>query len=596
VIPQLGVQDLFLYPPADQLYRRLYRTGEIRRLNKLRHLGAFAHAMHGARHARWDYTAAMLHYAAALKTEGMSADFRIGNTEFSSGHAALQCIALMWNAGHLPGTFAVEKGVYRFLHSRSASRPAAPIRWPKKRLLPVKSIQNTANHRLREDGYLTVARVLAVVKLLAIASGPDDWLFDFVPSFACPFLLEYDSSDSPQWSKLRQAFKLVRHLAYLTLDTHISGLRWAPRIPDLLDDQLKKSPSDLALLCDTISEVLSPFERMTYDAVYHSPEARREAALLASRVSAHLKAQPHPARIIEEWLSAGLLRELRLGRRPKPGTHQIAASLRLRSHFSTAQESVAKLETALDRKGFAYPIVLEYRAWNSETMTEPDELLVDIVESRSPSPSDVGRLLAWFLAKFDSSTADPIDELELLRKAELASTYRSLLRRAVELAFPQVTVRLDPWDLSSIRLLKDMRNIAVWASGAKLDDPVVGRLLRKRDRHRPAVRPSIYVELMGLRELRLHLRRRWRAKELRQRWLVVTGSVRFRRDGRDLIEYDGGLLRISSRSGSLTWYGLESKSRHGDPAHVLRRKLDALKVNAKVHALGTRHAFAELPL
>ena len=51
-----------------------------------------------------------------------------------------------------------------------------------------------------------------------LSSNEEDFIYSLVCSFASPFLLEFDPNASRQWTKLRKAFKIARHLAYLTLD------------------------------------------------------------------------------------------------------------------------------------------------------------------------------------------------------------------------------------------------------------------------------------------------------------------------------------------------------------------------------------------
>ena len=117
VIPQVGPFSVDLYAPADDLYSILHNKREIQRLRKLRHLGALSFVLEGARFARWDYTAALLYYASRLSIPKFNSRFKIGRVEFSSTVASLQVASLAWNIGHVPGTFSVEKGIYRYLNS-----------------------------------------------------------------------------------------------------------------------------------------------------------------------------------------------------------------------------------------------------------------------------------------------------------------------------------------------------------------------------------------------------------------------------------------------------------------------------------------------
>ncbi len=160
------------------------------------------------------------------------------------------------------------------------------------------------------------------------------------------------------------------------------------------------------------------------------------------------------------------------------------------------------------------------------------------------------------------------------------------------------------------------RSVRRWVAPGRMSrPPKVGRLARWRrwdverilvpagqgpglERHaaRPRLLRDRYAQLMGIRELRRHLRRSRRGTVRRQRCLLVTASLRLRDGGEDLIEFDGAIVSITSRSGRTTWYGLESKRGAGDPLASLDRRPNRLGIPARTHKLSSRCAFAELML
>ncbi|MBN2138725.1 MAG: hypothetical protein JW720_13030 [Sedimentisphaerales bacterium] len=600
VIPHIGLATIPLYPPADKLYSLLLKCQEIERLKTLLHLGALSEALPGARHARWDYTVSLLYYAQALKLRGMNSAFTLGITEFSSAQAALQTIALCWNIGHLPGTFLVEKGVYRWLYETNKENPANKLKWPRKKHSNVPLVRKEANRLLREQDYLGLARVLAVIKLLSMLNDTDSELRNLVLDFAAPFLLSYEGGDSKQWFKLSRAFTIVRHLAYLTLDISLAGLEWCPSIPSLLRQEIDREGTDLQELSDRIGEVLSPIERLVYASLYHRDTARKEAAIVADWVYGKLKQSNNAKNRISSWMKKGALRDLRIGNRPPSGSVVIAGSIRLRTHFVGTNLSPAEIELSLRRKNFMYPLALNYQAWNSEAMIEPDELIIDGIVAGTATSSDIGRLLSWMIRQFESPDAGADDTYELLRKADFENTYVLLVKRAFELAFPGKTATIEPWPLSRFGLFAESppegSRGCVWACDGKLADQISKHIVRDRSRTIPTVLKDRYAELLGIRALRNHLRSKWRDKRLRQRCLLVTASVRFRDSERDLIEFDGGIAVVSSRGGYITWYGLESKRGSGDPFSSLKNRLEDLGLPTDVHKLSARHAFAKLTL
>jgi hypothetical protein len=77
---------------------------------------------------------------------------------------------------------------------------------------------------------------------------------------------------------------------------------------------------------------------------------------------------------------------------------------------------------------------------------------------------------------------------------------------------------------------------------------------------------------------------------------VLTGSVQFWREGKSLIEFDGGLVRISARSGRMTFFGLESKSGQQNPYHSLRKRTKVLGIQGSVLRVSNDYAVLELRL
>jgi hypothetical protein len=599
MLPIVGHVELLLYPPADRIHSVLLSHQERRRLDQLRHLGSFTHAFPGTRHMRWDYTVAMLYYASLIKGAGANSSFRIGSMEYSSLTSALQCCCLVWNIGHLPGTFAVEKGVYQYLHSQNASKPASSLLWPGEDNPRVQKIAEQANALLRDDDYLAVARVLAILKLLHYAKGEEEWLFDWVAEFAAPFMLGYEDRASLQWHKIGTVFPLVRHTAHLTVDHGISGLGWIPDIPALVKWIVSLSPP-FETMRDTISELLSPVERQICDRLYHSEPARKESAIVSDHVHRYLNGKSNASKTIMRWLHESAFRRLKLGRITPLQECQVAASLRLRSHFSVPTRSVVDIEKELRSKHFDLPIGLEYRSWNSDVMAEPDELIIDVMTTDTPKTTDVGKLLAWCIRRFEDFSAKPQDDFSILRKIELESTYADLLMRAFKLSRPEIAMRFQPWPLAQFGIFKDFLESTarggLWASNATMDDPITKHIVRDRSSDVPSRLRANYIEMQGVIHLRQLLRRRWTSSKPRQRCILVMGSVRFSNKERDLLEFDGGILTVSCRGGRMEWYGLESKSGDTDPKYVLEGKLNGVGINAPVVAIASKHAYMRMSL
>ncbi len=313
-----------------------------------------------------------------------------------------------------------------------------------------------------------------------------------------------------------------------------------------------------------------------------------------------LGASVRPEETIRAWLTHGLTRDLSLGRRPLRNSVRRCASIQLRSHFSRHPDSCSEIERKLHEKGFTHSIALEYKSWNSDALLEPDELLIDVLLDREVRASDIGAFLSWYANEFDNTAAKADDVYELMRKGELEAGYAQILSRAVATFYSGNTVHLEPWSLDRFGLFKGigLRQYSgkIWLSSSTLDDPITKYLVRDRTRSVSSEFIDQYKELLGIAALRRYLRGQLKKSKPRCKWLLITASVQFQREGQTIMEYDGGILRVSSRSGKLTWYGLESKNGKENPAASLRRRLKTLGVNAEVISLNTTYACAVVPL
>ena len=464
----------------------------------------------------------------------------------------------------------------------------------------VKNIISKADSLLVNQDYLGVSRVLAVLKLLKI-SKTNTWLLNWIFSVAAPFLLDYEDEDSYKWNKIENAFRLIRHCAYLTLDYSISGIEWGPDIPHFIYKFLSSKQSMyIEEIVENISEVLSPIERHIYNNIYHNPIARKEVALVSNQVYEFLNKNKNPYNHINNWLTYYYFSQLQLGKKLNFSDCNRVASFKLRSNFSFFTENYAALEIELKKKKFQLPVIFEYRSWNSDILLEPNEVIVDILTTKIVRPEDVGKLLSWLIYKFENFKLEYIDDFELFKKLELSSTYLELLTRAVELSFPNIHVRFQPWQLSKFGILSDFTSNlyqgGVWASNSLMNDPVTKHILRKRWHKLPQELKASYWELQGISFLRDILRKKWQYKNLRHKCLVFTGSIRFSTIDRDLIEYDGGILTVSSRSGKLVWYGMESKSGNKNPKQSLEKRLSKLDIKYEVFTINKDYAYAKVQL
>lgn len=599
VIPHIGVKEITLYSPADKIYKWLSGMNEINRLNKLRHLGSLSNsALPGVRHARWDYTCAMLYYSTEInQLDGMKTNFSIEGIEFSSPVAALQCLSLLWNIGHLPGTFSVEKGLYRYLCDVDAKRPAKYLPWAED-IQESHDLVKFSNWLLLKQDYSSVSRVLAVIKMLSFSAGKKNYYGEFVEKIAIPFFLEnldYKTFQSLQWQKIIEGFKIVRHLSYLTLDSAYTGLTWTPNIPMLVRQTIQERGRSLSGFVAGISEILSPVEKISFDLLYHSPDARREASFIAEKVHRYLALQADPKGEILRWMKSGLFNDIGLTRKGF-GSKKIESvcELKLRSHFVKISERPVLLEKDFIKLGFSHTSILTYKSWNSIISLEPDEFILDIFNDTSYSTNNLGKLILWVMSKVDNLNADIKDKFAIYSKNDIEGLYLAVLKRVFKLKDNDFEFNTFSWRLQEFGLFNNTGLLSnkgtVWAADPYLDSPISKHLLLERRKKISKDLRTHYEELVGLRKLATYIKSNISP---RQRYLIFSSSVRIYKDNKPIIEFDGGVMRISTYDGKLTWYGLETKTGKENPQTTLQKKVSTLGMDGSVHLLDKKTAVLE---
>jgi HD superfamily phosphohydrolase len=118
-LPQLGRLNVFLYSYTTKCYNLLDNYGHIERLKNIDQLGVIRNIYEGAHHPRWEYVILQLYLINRLKKLDLAKGLGLSSktTNFlnyrPSGAEILQIWILLLNSGHLPGTFASERGLLR---------------------------------------------------------------------------------------------------------------------------------------------------------------------------------------------------------------------------------------------------------------------------------------------------------------------------------------------------------------------------------------------------------------------------------------------------------------------------------------------------
>lgn len=445
-IPGIGLREIRLFPPADNIYRYLQASGELDRLRRLKHTGAIERALPGIPHSRYDYVASMLFVAQRSRMPSTAARAAFGGVTFSSIAAAIQTLALLCNAGHLPGTFGVEKGVMQWLLERHPDSPSCALPWISKYLDPrfAKELHWDIDDYLWAKDYGGLHRVLSVAKVCQkLIDKPDPEVRSILVDFFIPYLISKRraAKQAVKWATIDRHYQTVRHISYLNLDASFADVPVQVDVAGLLERFSENERQSEGLL-EQAHEVLGAYEHSVYERLYHRAESRQAIATVAHLVKERLEGCSSPEDMLGQWLDASDLQEVVPERTLNEAEERFkrVASLSVRSPYLDTHSRPAARELSLRKKvseSQGPACVLVYEPWERRHHDEPSHPYVDVFAPGRPTPHHVGRVIAWFSSEMDKhgvSLDRDAETYDLLRKRDLGQVYSRLVSDAVRLA------------------------------------------------------------------------------------------------------------------------------------------------------------------
>ncbi|MBE3578276.1 MAG: hypothetical protein IMX00_11420 [Limnochordales bacterium] len=571
-------------------------------MTNLLHLGALSKAFPGVRHTRWDYSAAVLTLVTNIGAPGLNSKLNLGSAKLSSARAALQCLALVSNIGHLPGTFAVEEGVARFIRSRGLS--AQVIQWHPD---TPEAIVEAASVSLAQHGYLILNRVLSVAKLLAYGPGCHvTWALgiDLVAPFFFP---ELRAGKYQQWAKLERVYQLCRRVAYLAVDGALVDLPLRLDLPILFRRLVAgEADSRTESEVELSSELLAAYERMVFAKLYHSEEARRLTAVVASAVESRLQRESNPGDIVNRWLRSWSFDEVLDWEADVSDTlskQRTMTHVPIRSYFVYKDRLVTtyadRLRHIVGKDGLAN--ILRYDPWEQLVRIEPEEYLIDVLSVDGSFTAGI-KLVQWVSEVLDAPDANSKSLYDSGLKEDLGEVYEALFRQIVQACSPPLWLHVEPWPLAELgkfggqQLDKGLRVVL----DPLLKSPFGSHIVRFTRRRVSGRLKSVQDELRALSSLRQVLRRRYLGKRGFLYFLLPSSvNVVDATKQTSIAEFDGGVVAVRVSKPSIVAWLLESKRKSTHAAErALRDKLDRLKVPSSMYTVrrlrGVKAAYAEL--
>jgi len=292
-IPLLGLLKIELVGYPETFYYLLEEKGEISRLQKLKHLGILQNVFMGMRHTRWDYAVTMLYLIQLLsgaKLEGLSTKKKVGKL-YLSGRDMMQLLALANNIGHLPGTFAVEKGTMRYLitHKVIARKFCKSA--------------NLSEANFKKIDYLNLNKLFLLFKLRSWlddieVNDHEREVIEAVKILSNEIFLSQPKTE--HMKKIQDYFNFIRRISYQLLDCLYVNLPIQIDYREFISQFSKFRINKEEM--QRIYKLTDHYACIVYKEIYHSDRACKAVVVWADEVFKSLAKQNNALKVVKKWL------------------------------------------------------------------------------------------------------------------------------------------------------------------------------------------------------------------------------------------------------------------------------------------------------
>lgn len=602
-IPLLGLVEIELNEHPEMFYHVLEKNGEISRLRKLAHLGILQSVFPGMHHTRWDYTIAMLYLIQQLgegKLEGLSAAKEIEGLCLS-GRDQMQLLALAANIGHLPGTFAVEKGIMRYLvtHIEVAKRLCKPV--------------NISEGKFKKIDYLNLNKLFLLVKL-------QSWLDDgteinkhekeiikVVKIISSEIFLSEPATEHKE--KVKDYFNFIRRVSYQLLDCLYVNLPIRIDYREFID-QLSKPLINKEEI-RAIRELTDCYTCIVYKQIYHSDKACNALAVWSDRVFEKLVQRNDTLEMVKKWSKSSKLSDV--VQNPYYDLKSVFSCTLPRKfgvNFLTEsfQDSqVDKLEMEVAKLLESKKVLILYIPGLKDPVSEdfsPSELLFHVYSDKTNGTDKfecwriIALILVWTYGQFKDSWG-----VGIIAKAAMESILQTLAPNDYEVV---VTLPSDEFfENEDFSPLVPEDKVRIFHASRLSQCKEALQIFRPKEAATwNAGLKEQFHECEFLKEM---IKKKWpkSRRGLEQYLIMLPGRIKFidRPTQRDICEFDGALLTIKKRKqiSEMTLFFIEAKSGKRSSKFVGKKNLQNSLAKLGIDQLSKvrrikKDAYAEITL
>lgn len=280
-IPSLGFITTQIYKPyASLCYNFLDKYDYIKKLKTINQLGVIKNTFNGTHHPRWEYVVLQIYLLNLLKkTEfksGLASNYKINfkNKIIKiSGCELIQIWILLLNSGHLPGTFASERGVLRFLNEKKIFKKTF------RKGIPI-NLRDSFDDMLLKNNIYDVHKFIIAYLLkrhtnYSIYCDEEKLINVSDLLIKCLELFILNTKYDEKLIKYKFYFERIRQLSYLFLDSHYTAFPINFNISQFIFN-LENHVAELFSPTSHLNETLSSFDNLLTNDLYNSKESIRE--------------------------------------------------------------------------------------------------------------------------------------------------------------------------------------------------------------------------------------------------------------------------------------------------------------------------------
>jgi len=557
-IPLLGLLKIELVGYPETFYYLLEEKGEISRLQKLKHLGILQNVFMGMRHTRWDYAVTMLYLIQLLsgaKLEGLSTKKKVGKL-YLSGRDMMQLLALANNIGHLPGTFAVEKGTMRYLitHKVIARKFCKSA--------------NLSEANFKKIDYLNLNKLFLLFKLRSWlddieVNDHEREVIEAVKILSNEIFLSQPKTE--HMKKIQDYFNFIRRISYQLLDCLYVNLPIQIDYREFISQFSKFRINKEEM--QRIYKLTDHYACIVYKEIYHSDRACKAVVVWADEVFKSLAKQNNALKVVKKWLEDSELSNV--ARSPCYDVKQVfSCILPYKSIINFLTKSfqdvgVDELETEVAELLRSKKVLILYVPGLKDPISEessPGELLFRVYSDKTngtdkyESWKTLALILVWVCRRFRNSWG-----VGLIIKAAMESILHLLAPNT------EIVVTLAPDEFFESKGF----SLLVSEDKVKLFNVTQGKEALQIVRRKEAASwdTALREQFHECKVLEKITKKTWENPQrgLGQYRVILPGRIKFinRSLHQDVCEFDGALLTIKNRKqkiSEMTLFFIEAKS------------------------------------